>query len=143
MSLINLPGHVSKIWKSALFEMSLRRCMRCLKYASEMHPCRLVTYPLCEFNKFFIGVEALWSPFKPYIGQLSCSHIDDDLNPIIKTSRILCFFSVFSSFEFAILFQNFYIKNHKLQLWIWVTRFSFSSCTELVLWNLTQFTGKH
>ena len=40
-SLINLPGDVSEICKSALFEMSLRRCMRRLNDAFEMHPCRL------------------------------------------------------------------------------------------------------
>ena len=41
MSLIKLLADVSEICKSALFEMSLRRCMRRLKDASEMHPCRL------------------------------------------------------------------------------------------------------
>ena len=40
-SLINLLGEVSEICKSALFKMSLRRCMRCLKDASEMYSCRL------------------------------------------------------------------------------------------------------
>ena len=40
-SLINIPGDVSEICKSALFEMSLRRCIRRLKDASEMHPYRL------------------------------------------------------------------------------------------------------
>ena len=40
-SLINLPGDVSEICKSGLFEMSLRRCMRRLKDPSEMHPLRL------------------------------------------------------------------------------------------------------
>ena len=38
-SLINLQGDVSEICKSALFEMSLRRCMRRLRDASEMHSC--------------------------------------------------------------------------------------------------------
>ena len=37
-SLINLPGDVSEICKWTLFEMSLRRCMRRLKEALEMHP---------------------------------------------------------------------------------------------------------
>ena len=37
-SLINLPGEVSEICKSALFEMSRRCCTRRLKDASEMHP---------------------------------------------------------------------------------------------------------
>ena len=32
---------MSEICKSALFEMSMRRCMRCLKDASEIYPCRL------------------------------------------------------------------------------------------------------
>ena len=41
VSLINFPGDVSDICKSALFEMSLRRCMRRLQDASEMDPCRL------------------------------------------------------------------------------------------------------
>ena len=40
-SLINLPGDVSEIGKSALFEMSLRHCMRRLRDASEMHSCPL------------------------------------------------------------------------------------------------------
>ena len=40
MSLVTLPGDVSEIPKSALFEMYLRRCMRRLKDAFEMHPCR-------------------------------------------------------------------------------------------------------
>ena len=40
-SLIHLTGDVSEICKSAFFEMSLRRCMRRLRDASEMHPCRL------------------------------------------------------------------------------------------------------
>ena len=40
-SLIYLTGDVSEICKSALFEMSLRRCMRRLRDASVMHPCRL------------------------------------------------------------------------------------------------------
>ena len=40
-SLINLQGDVSEICKSALFEMSLRRCMRRLRDASEMHSCPL------------------------------------------------------------------------------------------------------
>ena len=39
--LINLQGDVSEIYKSALFELSLRRCMRRLRDASEMHPCPL------------------------------------------------------------------------------------------------------
>ena len=38
---MHLTGDVHKICKSALFEMSLRRCMRRLRDASEMHPCRL------------------------------------------------------------------------------------------------------
>ena len=38
---MNLPWDVSEIRKSAVFEMSLRRCMRRLKDASEMHPRRL------------------------------------------------------------------------------------------------------
>ena len=40
-SLINLPGGVSETCKSALFKMSLRRCMRRLRDASEMHPSPL------------------------------------------------------------------------------------------------------
>ena len=40
-SLINLPGELSQIYKSVLFEMYLRRFMRRLKDASEMHPCWL------------------------------------------------------------------------------------------------------
>ena len=43
-SLINLLRDVSEICKSALFEMSLRRCMRRLRDASEMHSCRLELY---------------------------------------------------------------------------------------------------
>ena len=41
MSLIHLIGDVSEICKLALFEMSPRHCMRRLRDASEMHPCRL------------------------------------------------------------------------------------------------------
>ena len=37
-SLINLPGDVSEISKSALLEMSLRRCLIRLWDASEIHP---------------------------------------------------------------------------------------------------------
>ena len=37
--LIDLTGDASEIWKSVLFEMSLRRCMRRLRDASEMRPC--------------------------------------------------------------------------------------------------------
>ena len=40
-SLTELTGDVSEICKSALFEMFLRRCMRCLSDASEIYPCRL------------------------------------------------------------------------------------------------------
>ena len=40
-SLINLQGDVSEICKSTLFEMSLRRFMRRLRDASEIHPCPL------------------------------------------------------------------------------------------------------
>ena len=40
-SLIHLIGDVSEICKLALFEMSPRHCMRRLRDASEMHPCRL------------------------------------------------------------------------------------------------------
>ena len=47
-SLIHLTGDVSKICKSVLFEMSLRRCMRRLRNASEMHPCRLGTHSFCK-----------------------------------------------------------------------------------------------
>ena len=39
--LINLQGDVSEIFKSALFELCLRRCMRRLRDASEMRPCPL------------------------------------------------------------------------------------------------------
>ena len=41
MSLISLPEDVSETCKSAPFEMSLWRCMRRLKDASEMQPCQL------------------------------------------------------------------------------------------------------
>ena len=54
-SLINLPGDVSKIWKLALFEMYLRRSMRRLRNASEMHPCSLeywLTFPEVKAMKF-------------------------------------------------------------------------------------------
>ena len=37
MSLINLPEDVSKIYKSALFEIPLRRLVRCFKNEYEMH----------------------------------------------------------------------------------------------------------
>ena len=40
-SLINLLGIISEICKSALFEISLRHCIRHLEDASEMHPCRM------------------------------------------------------------------------------------------------------
>ena len=41
-SLIHLTGDVPEmICKSALLEMSPRHCMRRLRDASEMHPCRL------------------------------------------------------------------------------------------------------
>ena len=46
-SLINLQGDVSEIYKSALFQMSLRRCMRHLRDASEMHP-----FPLYSQKRF-------------------------------------------------------------------------------------------
>ena len=42
-SLINLQGDVSEICKSALFEMSLRGCMRRLRDASECIHAHLVT----------------------------------------------------------------------------------------------------
>ena len=50
-SLINLQGDVSEIYKSALFQMSLRRCMRRLRDASEMHPC-----PLYSQKRFIIKI---------------------------------------------------------------------------------------
>ena len=50
MSLINLPEGVSEICKSALFKMSLRCCIRRLKDASEMHPCRLGSHWMCFNN---------------------------------------------------------------------------------------------
>ena len=60
--LIDLPEDVSEICKSALFEMTLRCCMRRLKDASEMHPCRLGY--ICEIqeqlfwrNNFFFWIE--------------------------------------------------------------------------------------
>ena len=40
-SLIDLTKNVSGICKLALFETSLRRCIKHLKNASEIHPCRL------------------------------------------------------------------------------------------------------
>ena len=40
-SLTSLLEDVSEIWKSAVFEMSLRRCMRRLRDAYEMHTCQL------------------------------------------------------------------------------------------------------
>ena len=39
-SLVTLLGDASDIPKSALFEMCLRRCMKRLKDASDMHPCQ-------------------------------------------------------------------------------------------------------
>ena len=38
-SLINLTGDVSKICKSAIFEMSLRRCMRRLRAEATLQRC--------------------------------------------------------------------------------------------------------
>ena len=46
-SLINLQGDVSETCKSALFQMSLRRCVRRLRDASEMHP-----FPLYSQKRF-------------------------------------------------------------------------------------------
>ena len=40
-SLISLLGDVSEICKSSFFQISLRRCMRHLKDASDMLPCQL------------------------------------------------------------------------------------------------------
>ena len=40
-SLLNLPEDVSEIVKSPLFEISLGHCIRRLRHASEMYPCRL------------------------------------------------------------------------------------------------------
>ena len=48
-SLINLQEDVSEICKWALFEMSLRRCMRSLRDGSEMHPCPLGNFYLYEY----------------------------------------------------------------------------------------------
>ena len=57
-SLINLQEDVSKICKSAFFEMSLRRCMRRLKDASEMHPCPLgKRFGHCKQEKHQIFVQ--------------------------------------------------------------------------------------
>ena len=53
-SLINLPGDLSEICKSALFEMSLRRSMGRLRDASEMHPCPLRRTSLTNFAIFNI-----------------------------------------------------------------------------------------
>ena len=50
-SLINLQGDVSEIYKSALFQMSLRRCMRRLRDASEMHP-----FPLYSQKRFITKI---------------------------------------------------------------------------------------
>ena len=44
-SSISLPGDVSEICNSALFELSLGLCMRHLKDASEMHPCPYPSMP--------------------------------------------------------------------------------------------------
>ena len=65
--LINLPRDVLGICKSAIFEMSLRRCMRHLKDASEMHPCRLGRFfllftrcfLLVTFYSFFVSTYTL------------------------------------------------------------------------------------
>ena len=57
-SLINLQGDVSEICKSALFETSLRRCMRRLRDASEMHPCPLGRrFGHCKQEKHQISVQ--------------------------------------------------------------------------------------
>ena len=65
--LINLPRDVLGICKSAIFEMSLRRCMRHLKDASEMNPCRLGhffllftrCFLLVTFYSFFVSTYTL------------------------------------------------------------------------------------
>ena len=69
MSLTNLPGDVSEICKSALFEMSLRRCMRRLKNASEMHRCWLgvdLGFPLQNCIHFleYSGLHLLTTVYK-------------------------------------------------------------------------------
>ena len=57
-SLIYLTVDISEVCKSALFEMSLRRWMRRLRDASEMHPCRLgyrsITEIICPLNIFAV-----------------------------------------------------------------------------------------
>ena len=55
---MNLQGDLSEICKSALFEMSLRRCMRRLKDGSQMHPCWLG-------NIFFRSTVIVWNKLDP------------------------------------------------------------------------------
>ena len=55
---MNLQGDLSEICKSALFEMSLRRCMRRLKDVSQKHPCWLG-------NIFFRSIVILWNKLDP------------------------------------------------------------------------------
>ena len=50
--LINLPGDISEISKSVLFEMSLRPFMRSLKDASQMHPFWLGIILIKQNNGF-------------------------------------------------------------------------------------------
>ena len=51
-SLIHLIGDVSQIVKSAVFEISLRCCIRRLRDASEMHPSWLGLNNKTKSNSF-------------------------------------------------------------------------------------------
>ena len=76
---MHLTGDAFEICKSVLFEMSLRRCMRRLRDASEMYPCRLGNNTLlCTYFTLYI----LHNEYK-----FHCSSTSMRLNTLLRRRR--------------------------------------------------------
>ena len=86
------PGNVSGICKSALFEMSLIRCVRRLKDAFEMHPCRLgmgVIQKVCTLREE--GGRGTLKGYKSVVAN-SVVNFSPCISMIKQVSNLLTFF---------------------------------------------------
>ena len=118
--LINLLRDVVGICKSAIFEMSLRRCMRHLKDAPEMHPCRLGRFfLLVTFYSFFVSTYTLLVTtfsfrFTRYSLLFTCYLLLFIRYLLLLTCYSLLYFSfvttysLLNTFYSLFLFDNFY-----------------------------------
>ena len=72
-SLTNLQQDVPEICKSALFETSLRRCIRRLRDASEMHPCPLRKFFIMALYKWKLQKYNTWNTTKQLILKINAA----------------------------------------------------------------------